>query len=134
MKTHYIKNNAAAALVCLGLGMLCWATASHAASKKSEAPAQASGDMAKLVIVRTASVGSGIAATIALDGKDLVNLTQGISYRGALSAGKHVISVTPHPNLSGQSPTKTEFTAEKGHTYSFKVGSKSGKVMLEQTP
>ena len=134
MKIHYIKKNAAAALVCLGLGMLFSATISHAASKKSEAPAQGSGDMAQLVIVRTASLGSGVAVTVSLDGKDLINLTQGRSYHGALSAGKHVITVAPHPNLSAQQPDKMEFSADKGNTYKFSVSSKSGKVVLAKAP
>ena len=134
MKTHYLKKNAATALVCLGLGMLCWTSSSNGAAQKKEAPGHGGGgDMAQLVLVRTPSVGSGVAATIAIDGKELVNLTQGRSYKGPVAAGKHVISVNPHPNLTGQQPHKTEFTAEKGQTVSFKVGSKSGKVMLEKT-
>ena len=134
MKIHYFKKNAAAALVCLGLGIFCCGTTSHAAEKKSDTPAQNSSDMAQIVVVRTPSVGSGIAAAISVDGKDVVNLTKGKSYRGSLSAGKHVISVTPHPNLSGQQPNKTEFTAEKGRTYSFSVSSKSGNVVLLKNP
>ena len=134
MKTHYIKKNAVVALVCVCLGIICYPATSHAAAKKSDAPAQNSSDMAKLVVVRTDSVGSGITAAIAVDGKDLVTLTRGKSFRGSVSPGKHVISVTPDPNLIGQSADKTEFTAEKGRTYSFSVSSKSGKVVLVKNP
>ena len=86
--------------------------------------------MAQLVVVRTASVGSGVTASISVDGKDLVTLGNGRSFRGSVSPGKHVISVTAYPNLTGQQANKTEFTAEKGRTYSFSVSSKSGKVVL----
>jgi hypothetical protein len=134
MKTHYVKKNAVVALVCVCLGIICYAATSHAAAKKSDAPAQNSSDMAKLVVVRTDSVGSGITAAIAVDGKDLVTLSRGRSFHGSVSPGKHVISVMPDPNLIGQSPNKTEFTAEKGHTYSFSVSSKSGKVVLVKNP
>jgi len=68
------------------------------------------------------------------DRKDLINLTQGRSYHGPLSVGKHVISVAPHPNLAAQQPDKMEFSADKGHTYSFSVTSKSGKITLVKAP
>src|SRR5437868_3087686 len=101
MKIHYIKRNAVAALVCLGLGVIYCATTSPAAQKKSDMPAQGSSDMAQLVVVRTASVGSGVTASISVDGKDLVTLGNGRSFRGSVSPGKHVISVTAYPNLTG---------------------------------
>jgi hypothetical protein len=134
MKNHYIQKNAVTAFVCLGLAMLCCAATSQAASKKSDAPAQNAGDSAQLVVVRTPSVGSGIAASISVDGKELANLTQGKSFRGPLTPGKHVISVSAHPNLTGKQSNKTEFTAEKGQTYSFSVSSKSGEVVLVKKP
>jgi len=134
MKTPYVKRTALAVVGGVCLGMICTAGISWAAEKKSEAPAQNSGEMAKVIVGRTPSVGSGITVNLSIDGKLTMTLGQGRRYHGTLAPGKHVISVTPDPNLSGQQPNKVEINAEKGQTYSFNVGSKSGKIELTKIP
>src|SRR5690349_17967610 len=98
MKKKHFGRIALTGSICVCLGIIFCTATSQAAPKKSEAPSQNSGDMAQLVVIRTASVGSGINATISLDGKDLITLTRGRSFRGSVAPGKHVISVTPDPN------------------------------------
>ncbi|HEY4282470.1 MAG TPA: hypothetical protein VGM62_05345 [Chthoniobacterales bacterium] len=134
MKTHYVKRTALAVVGSVCLGVICTAGISRGAEKKSEAPAQNSGDMATLRVARTPSVGSGITVNLSIDGKLIMTVGQGRSYRGPLTPGKHVISVAPDPNLTGQQPNKVEVNAEKGQSYSFNVGAKSGKIELTKKP
>ena len=74
MKTHYVKRSAFAVAGALCLGIIFTATISWAAEKKSEAPAQNSGDMAQLIVGRNPSVGSGITVTLSVDGKQVSKL------------------------------------------------------------
>ena len=133
MKTNYVKRTALAVVGSFCLGIICTAGISRGAEKKSEAPAP-SGDTATLRVSRTASIGSGITVNLSIDGKLTMTIGQGRSYKGPVTAGKHVISVAPDPNLTGQQPNKVEINAEKGQTYSFTVGSKSGKIELVKKP
>lgn len=128
MKKHFITKTVLAALVCACLGILCCATI-YGAEKKSAAPAPG-GDTAQLIVTRSPSVGSGIFVSISVDGNKVLTLTQGRRYVGSVSAGKHVLTCVPEPNLSGQVPNKTEFTAEKGQTYVFTASRKSGDIVL----
>ena len=135
MKTHYVKKNAVMALVCVCLGIICYAATSHAASKKSDAAAQGNSDMAQLVVARNDSVGSGIDITLSVDGKSVMTLIRGRTFRGSLPPGQHVLSVRPEPNLTGQRANQAEVNAEKGHTYSFAVARQSnGTIVLLKKP
>src|SRR5436305_15017873 len=117
MKTNFFRKNGLAGPIALYLGFICCAASSHAAAKKSDAPAQGS-DSGTFPITRNGSVGSGIDVTVLVDGKRITTLLRGMRYKGTLSPGKHVITVVAEPNTSGKSPSKTEVTVEKGHTYS----------------
>src|SRR2546423_34005 len=118
MKKNHFEKSALTRFVCLCLGVICCLATSYAAPKKSDAAAQSS-DGGTLVVSRNPSVGSGIFVSISVDGKQVTTLSQGRRYQGALSPGKHVISLIPDPNLGGQRPNKVEITVEQGHTYSF---------------
>ena len=134
MKKNHFEKSALTRLVCLCLGIICCVATSHAAPKKSDAPAQSS-DSATLIVSRNASVGSGIDITIQIDGKRVTTLLRGLRYKGTLATGKHTISLIPEPNLSGQGVNKTEITVEKGHTYAFSAArNKAGNIELVKNP
>ena len=134
MKKNYFGKNALTALACVCVGIICCASSSDAATKKSDAPAPG-GDAGTFIVNRTDSVGSGIDITVLVDGNRVTTLLRGRRYKGTLPAGKHVISVMPEPNTSGQGANKAEVTVEKGHTYSFSAArDKSGKIVLVKSP
>ena len=130
MKKHYIIKTALAGLVCACSGITVCAINSSAMA----APTPASTEGAAFTVARAPSVGSGIFVSISVDGKQLTTLSQGKSYRGTLAPGKHVLSLVPDPNLSGQRPFKLELTVENGKTYSFRATRKSGDIILVRNP
>lgn len=135
MKKNYFGKSVLAGLVGVCLATICCAATSHAATKKSDVPAQGSDAGSSFIISRNDSVGSGIDITIEIDGKRVTTLLRGMRYKGALAPGKHTISLIPQPNLSGQGLNKTEITVEKGHTYSFSAArNKAGSIELVKNP
>lgn len=135
MKKNYFGKSVLAGLAGVCLATICCTAVSHAATKKSDAPAQGSDGGGTFVINRNDSVGSGIDITIVIDGKRVSTLLRGMRYRGTLAPGKHTISLVPQPNLSGQGVAKTEITVEPGHNYSFSAArNKSGSIELVRNP
>jgi hypothetical protein len=130
MKKQYLRRNAAAGIVAVCLAIVCSVTSSHGATKKSDADAAGANDGASFVVTRSASVGSGVSVNLAVDGKQVAIIGNRGRYRGTLAPGKHVLSVTGDPNLSGQGPNKLEVTVEKGKSYGFVANSKNGKIVL----
>ena len=135
MKRNYIGKNILVKSLALYFGVICCAATAHAETKKTDSAAQSSEAESPLTIIRTKSVGSGIDVDVLIDGKRVKTLMQGSRYKGTLSPGKHVISVMPKPNTTGQREEKTEVTAEKGHSYSFNIAhDKAGKLVLVKNP
>src|SRR5437763_889973 len=130
-KMNYVRKSVG--LSCVSLGLICCIPGSYAASTKSDTAAQAGEAGSPITITRTASVGSGVFIGLTVDGKRVKTLMQGSRYQGMLSPGKHVISVSPDPNTSGQRPNSVEVMAEKGHSYSFTTSrTKSGDIVLQK--
>ena len=118
-------------LICICLGLICGKATCDGATKKPDAAAQSGEAGSQITVNRSSSVGSGFFVGLSIDGKRVKTLMQGSVYRGTLSPGKHVISVTPDPNTSGQRESKVEVAAEKDRSYSFTVArGKSGEIVL----
>jgi hypothetical protein len=129
---NYLRKSVGLGSVCMGL--ICCIPGSYAASPKSDTAAQSGEGGSTITVTRAPSVGSGVFVGLSVDGKHVKTLMQGSRYNGTLSPGKHVISVNPDPNTSGQRPNAVEVTAEKGHSYSFSATrSKSGDIVLTKT-
>ena len=134
MKRYHFGKNLLLKSVALCCGVICFAATSQAESKKPAAPQSNEGE-STFTVNRKPSVGSGIDVRLLVDGKSVRTLMKGSRYKGTLSPGKHVISVMPVPNTSSQQQDKVEFTAEKGHNYSFSVAyDKSGRLVLQKNP
>ena len=103
--------------------------------KKPDAAAESSETGSPFTVNRNTSVGSGVYVALSVDGKRVKTLIKGSVYRGTLSPGKHVVSVMPDPNTSGQRENKVEVIAEKGRSYSFTAAHvKSGELVLIKNP
>src|SRR5690348_3555223 len=113
---NYFQKNVA--LVCVCAALVTGVAPCYGASKPA-ASTQAGEAGSSIVVKRSASVGSGVRVSLSIDGKPVKTLLQGRHYQGTLSPGKHVISVSPDPNTSGQRPNNVEVMAENGHSYSF---------------
>src|SRR3954470_16477139 len=116
-------------LVCMCFALISGTTTSYGAPAKSDSAAQAGEAGGSVIVNRTPSVGSGVFVSLKIDGKYVKTLLQGRHYQGTLSPGKHVISVNPDPNTTGQRPNTVEVTVEKGRSYSFSASrNKSGEI------
>ncbi|HJT81684.1 MAG TPA: hypothetical protein VJ719_10835 [Chthoniobacterales bacterium] len=132
MKRNHFGKNIVCKSVAVGFALVCFAATSYGEAKKSDkAAAQSTEAGSTITISRTPSVGSGVDVDVLIDGKRVKTLLKGSRYQGTLSPGKHVISVMPRPNTTGQRENKVEMTAEKGHAYVFTIGhAKSGELVL----
>ena len=132
MKKNNSIKNVLAGLVCVCLAICSTATCGGA-TKTAAAPSSETGS--PITVNRTSSVGSGVFVALSVDGKRVKTLMKGSIYKGTLTPGKHVISVLPDPNTTGQRENKVEVTAEKDHAYSFVVSrDKSGQLALTKNP
>jgi hypothetical protein len=77
-------------------------------------------------------MGTGVFVAISVDGARVASLGVNQKYQGNIAPGKHVLSIIPDPNLSGQAPSKTELTVVKGQTYGFTAGWQGGVVTLQK--
>ena len=133
MKIDYILKRILLKSVCLSLGVICCTATSDAASKPADSASQSTEGGSSVLITRKASLGSGVFVTVLLDGKRVKTLIQGSRYQAVLSPGKHVLSVMPDPNLTGQREVRVEITSEKGKAYSFSAArDKAGNLVLQK--
>jgi len=89
-----------------------------------------SGSTAHLTVQRGSKFGRTSVLSVMVDGARVASLTEGQSYNGSLSPGKHVISVTVSGPSRFASPTKTVM-AQAGQTYTF-VATREGKALQLQ--
>jgi hypothetical protein len=135
MKKNNSIENFLAGLACVCLGLICGTATCGAATKKPDAAAKSSETGSAITVNRSSSVGSGVFVTLSVDGKRVKTLIKGSVYRGTLPPGKHVVSVIPDPNTTGQRESKVEIVAEKDRAYSLIVThSKSGELVLTKNP
>ena len=131
MKIDYLSKKILLKSLCLSLGVICCTATSDAASKKTDTAAPSTEAGSPVLITRKPSLGSGVFVTVLIDGKREKTLIQGSRYQGVLSPGKHVISVMPDPNTTGQRDVRVEVMSEKGKAYSFSAArDKSGNLVL----
>ena len=76
-------------------------------------------------------MGSGLFFDVSIDGARVAALSLGQTYRGALSAGQHVISVILRPNQLNLPPTKKTLTVVKGQTYDLTAMWQGQTVVLQ---
>jgi hypothetical protein len=81
--------------------------------------AAASKNAGHLTIRRAPKFGSRMALNVSVDGAQVALLGQGQSYNGALSAGKHVISVNVTPSRARGGTATKRVAVEAGQTYTF---------------
>src|SRR5437868_14925423 len=85
----------------------------------------------RLVVLRAANFGWNLALNLKIDGRTVANVVQGRRYDHFLSAGRHVLIVSPVPNYSSSQPTSVVLNVGPGQTYVFTaVWQNSDRVVL----
>jgi hypothetical protein len=73
----------------------------------------------RLIVLRTANFGWNIGLNLKIDGRTVANVVQGRRYDHALTAGRHVLTVSAAPNSYYSEPTSTVLNVHSGRTYVF---------------
>jgi|KBSMisStaDraftv2_1062788.scaffolds.fasta_scaffold116867_2 hypothetical protein len=84
-----------------------------------------------LIIRRIPNLGNNVTVVVYVDGASVANISYGRTYRGSLSAGRHVLSVRA---LAPRWRTSLDRTVDvqSGQTYNFTaVGDGSGNLILQ---
>ena len=91
-----------------------------ACSFAASTPIQAQQDDARLVVSRSANVGTFQYLILYVDGVHVADLGVNQSYEAVLPDGQHVLSVTTTPQAYRSAPpTQRRVNAEPGKTYAF---------------
>jgi hypothetical protein len=79
-----------------------------------------SGEMARLVVNRSANFGRNETVGLFVDGTRVANLVYGQNYDAPLAPGKHLVSIHTDPEVFPEGTLKQiPITAEPGKTYTF---------------
>ncbi len=105
-------------VACAALACLIPGGVSAAAKSSPVAKQQQTQEAGRLVIVRSANLGS-VVVGVSIDGKETTKINFGGRYEAPLAAGQHVIAVIPIPNREHAQPSQTRVTVQPGQTYKF---------------
>jgi hypothetical protein len=79
-----------------------------------------SGEMARLVVNRSANFGRDEVVNLFVDGTKVANLVYGQNYDAPLAPGKHVVAIHTNPEVFPEGAQKEiPITAQAGRTYTF---------------
>lgn len=131
-KTHFDRNRSifVLAVVCAALASLIPGSVSAAGKTLPAAKQQKSEEAGRLVIVRSANMGS-IVVGLSIDGKETAKINFGGRYDAPLAAGQHVLSVVPIPNREHAQPSQSRVTVQPGQTYKFTAKQSDVAIVLK---
>ncbi len=87
----------------------------------------------RLIVIRVANFGWNIAANLKIDGRTMANIVQGRRYDHFIPASRHVLTVSPAPNIELRQPTSITVNVRPGRTYIFTALWDSDHVYLRPT-
>ena len=74
---------------------------------------------ARLLVQRAANFGTEVVVHLEIDGRKVADIQRDHRYEGFVSAGRHVLTVSPMPNVERRRPTSLRVTMRSGGTYIF---------------
>jgi hypothetical protein len=74
---------------------------------------------ARLIVQRAANFGTEVAVHLQIDGRKVAEIQRDHRYEGFVSAGRHVLTVSPMPNVELRRPMSLGVTMRSGRTYIF---------------
>jgi len=74
---------------------------------------------ARLIVQRAPNFGTEVVVHLEIDGRKVAEIQRDHRYEGFASAGRHVLTVSPMPNVERRRPTSLGVTMRSGRTYIF---------------
>src|SRR5207253_2042973 len=88
---------------------------------------------AHLIVQRAANFGTEVDVRLSVDGRRVADIQRDHRYDGFMSAGGHVLTVTPMPNIELRRPTSVRVTVRSGRTYIFTAGWEADRLVLRRS-
>ena len=85
----------------------------------AETEARTSHTGTRLIVQRAPNFGTEVVVHLSIDGKKVAEIQRDHRYEGFVSAGRHVLTVLPMPNIELRRPTSLRVTMRSGRTYIF---------------
>jgi len=85
----------------------------------AETEARTSHTGTRLIVQRAPNFGTEVVVHLSIDGKKVAEIQRDHRYEGFVSAGRHVLTVLPMPNIELRRPTSLRVTLRSGRTYIF---------------
>ena len=120
-------------IAALGLTMLSGCgTTDTSTSMSAPAGSTMSANSGRLIIRRIPDLGTATVLSVSVDNKKVATLMEGQNYDAALSAGPHVVMVSPEPNVRETVPPQKKLNVKQGQTYAYTAAWKNDALILEQ--
>ena len=108
--------------------ILAFACAFFASGTETQARTTRKG--AHLIVQRAANFGTEVVVHLSIDGRRVADIQRDHHYDGFVSAGRHVLTVAPMPNIELRQPTSLRVTVRSGRTYIFTAGGDADRLVL----
>ena len=131
IQTFFQGNRRILTLALAGAALACFIPSAAFAAGKAQPAAQDQNQPAgRLIIVRSANLGSAV-VKVEIDGNQTARINFGGSYDQPISAGQHVVTVTPEPNREHAQPNQTKLNVQPGQTYKFTAARSDVAIVLK---
>lgn len=88
---------------------------------------------ARLIVQRASNVGTELAIHLSIDGRKIADIQRDHRYDDFVSAGPHVLTVVPMPNIELRQPTSLHVSVRSGRTYVFTAGWEADRFGLRRS-
>jgi hypothetical protein len=99
----------------------------------TETQARTSHKGARLIVQRAANFGTEVVVRLSVDGRRVADIQRDHRYDGFVSAGRHVLTAAPMPNIELRQPTSLRVTVRSGRTYIFTAGWEADRLVLRRS-
>jgi hypothetical protein len=99
----------------------------------AETQARTTDQGAHLIVERAPNFGTEVVVRLSIDGKKVADIQRDHRYDGFVSAGRHVLSVVPMPNIELRAPVSLRVTVRSGRTYIFTAGWEADHLVLRRS-
>jgi hypothetical protein len=131
MKKTHRNQNRSFLILTVACAVIGWGAiiSSHAATP-SPAATQTTQQAGRLVIKRSANLGSTVVG-LSIDGVQKARINYNGRYDAPLAAGPHLLTVTPIPAREYAKPSEKRLTVEPGKTYTFTAKRSDVAIVLQ---
>lgn len=128
---YQVRHRLILSVACLAIGwVFSGPEVMSAAEKSSPRPAQVTEPAGRLVILRSATLGTTVVG-LRVDGVETAKITYNRRYDAPLAVGQHTLTVYPVISLEGAKPTETRVNVGPGKTYTFTAARQDIQIVLK---